>query len=265
MRTEGRTMTTSTVTVDGGPTTETRAAWGSWTLRATLGGTVFLLVSGLGILLGPFSKGAQVLVPAHTAGGLVLLLPLVLYLARHLKARLLDRFSHLWLLGIASGVAVVGASVTGVVLTAQAALGTRISYGWDLVHVVLGVAAVPILGAHLVTAVRRNRKGEGGYVRKCLLATCTIGTVLAIGSFAAGEQATSGPRRVALPGEYSYRYGSNPFLPSLARTDWQFRVDQDRRWVAFLKEIASKPGAAAPERIAPFLDAAVKAHAADLD
>ncbi|MFQ5845336.1 MAG: multiheme c-type cytochrome, partial [Planctomycetota bacterium] len=161
------------------------------------------------------------------------------------------------------GLLIVTAALSGVVLTVQAAFGTHISYAWDLVHIVGGCAVVAILAAHVLTAVRRNRPGEWPFVRRLLLAASGAGLVLSAVSFGVGESLADPSRRQPLPQDYSLRYGANPFAPSLARTDWLWRLDQERRWIAFLEELVAEPGRATPAHLADFLRAARRAHAAD--
>jgi len=241
------------------PTSETLAAWGSASLFTVLIGTVFLFVTGLVILLAPFGTGVQLTVLLHTAGGVIFLIPLVLYLVPHLKARWRDKFSHLVLLGWSSGVLMVAVVLTGIVLTVQAAFGRRIDYTWDLVHTVTGCAVLGVLGAHLITAVRRNRPGEWRFVVRRLVASTVLGGLFTAVSFVAGEQLSDPVQRQGLPEGYSLRYGDNPFAPSRARTDWLWRIDRDHEWLAFL---AAKP---APDAISEFLDRAKAAYAADSD
>jgi hypothetical protein len=247
-------------------TLETRQAWGRPSLRLSLGGLVFLLVSGLGVLLLPFSTGAQVLVLAHTLGGLLVLVPLAAFLAPHLRRHALAPPSHLMLLGWASGLLVAGGMVTGVVLTWQALFGTRIDPDWDWLHTVGGIAALPILGAHLVTAIRR-RAGERAYVTRRLAEALALGATLSVLCFVGGQGLIEAPRnRTALPADYGYRYGENPFAPSLARTDRLFRLDHDKRWEKFLDECLAQAPADDPqgdEALAGFLAKVDDVHAAD--
>ncbi|MGQ0613383.1 MAG: multiheme c-type cytochrome [Planctomycetaceae bacterium] len=244
--------------------TETREAWGKRSLRWTLALTVFLTATGLVILLAPFGTGAQVTVLAHTLGGILFLAPLGAYLGPHLARRWRDRFSHLVLLGWTTGAVLLAVLVSGLFLTVQALWGRRIGYAWDLVHTIAGCALPAILGAHLATTVRRNRRGEWRYVGSLIARVSALGLLFAAFVFGGGEGllAPAG-RRVKLPENYGLRYGDNPFRPSLARTDWLFRLDTDRRWVAFLEELAAEPEHATPEAIAGFLGAAERAHAAD--
>ncbi|MHC4952747.1 MAG: cytochrome b/b6 domain-containing protein [Planctomycetota bacterium] len=241
------------------PSRETQTAWGSTSLLWTLIGTAFLFLTGLVILLAPFSTGAQVTVLIHTVAGVVFLVPLLVYLIPHLKTRWRDSFSHLVLLGWSSGALMGAAVVTGIVLTVQAMFGRRIDYGWDLVHTITGCAVFGVLGAHLVTAVRRNRPGESSFVFRRLGATGALGLLFTVTVFVGGAQLEESQQRQALPEGYSFRYGDNPFAPSMARTDWLWRIDRDHEWLKFL---ASKP---TPDAVTEFLDRARKAHAADVD
>ena len=242
---------------------ETVAAWGRPSLRVTLAGFVFLLLSGLAVLLLPFSVGAQVLVLAHTVGGVLLTVPLVVYLVPHLARRWRDRWSHRLLLGWVSGVSVLAVWGSGLWLTAQALFGARIGSVLDLVHTVAGCAVVPVLGAHLATAVRSHRERETGYVLRRTAEALAAGLVVTWASWAAAGSWDAPRRRMALPADYGYRYGTNPFTPSLARTDWLFRADTDRRWVKFVEGLLADPTTATDERIAEFLEQAHAAHRGD--
>jgi len=238
---------------------ETATAWGSRSLRWSLALTTFLFVSGLVILCADFGRGAQLTVLVHTVLGVVFLVPLGLYLVPHLARRWRDRFSHLVLLGWMSGVTMTTAVLSGVVLTVQAAFGTRIDYGWDLVHTIGGCAVFAILPAHLLTSVRRNRPGEWSYVAGLLFRVAGAGVLLAVASFAGGALVAEPARRAPLPEGYGFRYGENPFAPSLARTDWLARLDADRRLAEFLGEVAADPAADVSE----FVAGAVRLHEAE--
>jgi len=229
---------------------DTQRAWGRRSLWWLLAGTVYLFATGLVILLAPFSTAAQMTVLLHTLGGILFLVPLCWYLIPHLKERWKDRFSHLVLLGWSSGVLMTAAALSGVVLTVQAAFMRRIDYGWDLVHIVTGCSVIAVLGAHLVTAVRRNRPGEWAFVRRMLVRTTVVGSVLTVVTFAAGGPLGQTKRRQPLPEGYSMRYGENPFAPSLARTDWLARVNEDQQWLEFLGELKDEFRA---DRVTDFL------------
>ncbi|MHC4452914.1 MAG: hypothetical protein ACYS0E_22700, partial [Planctomycetota bacterium] len=238
-----------------------RAEWLGASLRWTVAGFVYLLASGLVILLASFSTGAQISVLVHTLAGIAWLVPFIWYFVPHLARRWREPFSHLVLLGWLTGVLFVGTAISGVVLTWQAALGTRIDAVWDLVHTIAGCAAAPILVAHLITAVRRGKEGEWGFVRR-LLSTSTVGGCLAAAvTFGGGVLIDLQPTRKALPENYSLRYGANPFAPSQARTDWLWRLDEDQRWIDFLKDLEQRPDEEVVAQVASFLEGVEARHA----
>ena len=240
---------------------EIRQEWRRTSLSWTLAGFVYLFVSGLVILLAPFSTGAQISVLAHTLGGIAWLLPFFVYFLPHLARRWREPFSHLVLLGWMTGVLFVATVLSGVVLTLQAAFGRAIGPTWDLVHIIAGCAAAPILGAHLVTAVRRAKVGEPGFVRRLLVGTTVFGCVGAAITFAGGEFAAPAAPRIPLPENYSLRYGDNPFAPSQARTDWLWRLDEDQRWIDFLAKMGERTDADLMASIASFLEGVEAGHA----
>jgi hypothetical protein len=233
-----------------------RGDWGGWPLKAVLLGTAYLLVTGLVILLFPFGTGGQVSVLLHTLGGILFLAPLLVYLVPHLAARWRDKLSHLVLLGYTAGALLATVVLSGIVLTVQAAFGRRISQGWDLVHIISGCAVGAIIAVHLATAVRKAHRGEGRFAARLLLGTTAAGLLLAAATHVAGESLGALEPRQRLPAGYGFRYGDNPFAPSLARTDWLWRLEKDRAWTALLEELAADPTQATPEELLGFLEVA---------
>jgi Cytochrome c554 and c-prime len=232
-----------------------REGWGGWSLRTVLLGTFYLLVTGLVILLAPFGLAAQASVLLHTALGILFLVPFFLYLVPHLLERWRDKLSHLLLLGYMAGALLLTVVLSGIVVTVQAALGSRISYGWDLVHIVSGCAVGAIVVVHMATAVRKAHKGEGRFATKLVVGTAAAGLALSAGTWFCGALLPGSAVRQPLPEGYGFRYGDNPFAPSLARTDWLHRLEKDRALKTLLEGLAKDP-AAAPERTTAFVDAA---------
>ena len=238
-----------------------RDEWRRTSLRWTLAGFVYLFVSGLVILLAPFSTGAQISVIAHTLGGLAWLVPFFVYFVPHLARRWREPISHLMILGWTTGILFVATVVSGLVVTGQAAFGRRMGPTWDLVHTIAGCAAAPILGAHLITAVRRAKDGEWGFVRRLVIGATVFGFVGAAITFGGGELAAPDSPRMALPENYSLRYGANPFAPSQARTDWLWRLDEDQRWIDFLEDATARADEERADVVASFLEGVEAGHA----
>ncbi|MDH3498089.1 MAG: cytochrome c family protein, partial [Gemmatimonadota bacterium] len=208
-----------------GPRTE---EWRHKLLIAVSGLLLFETLTGLSIFLLPFSVSNQVMVLLHTAVGIVFLGPFAWYQLRHWLLYRPLRMSHVKLTGYFAMVATIVALVSGVVLTVQALWATRISYAWDLVHIVatfaLIAAAVPHVVVLIVRATRATEAASGGPV----LAAAKRGGVGSLVLMAALFVAVAlvaywyePPRLVnTLPDDYSYLYGADrPFAPSLARTN----------------------------------------------
>ncbi|NIW86530.1 MAG: hypothetical protein GWN09_08025, partial [Gammaproteobacteria bacterium] len=117
-------------------------------------------------------------------------------------------------------------AVTGVVLTLQALLGTRIGYGWDLAHLIGTFALLGAIGFHVGALFVRNLAGTtelSAHVRKAEkgFALRTAGVCVGYGLVVFGAAAMYEPVELnnALPEDYSLIYGEDrPFAPSLART-----------------------------------------------
>ncbi|MAE64793.1 MAG: hypothetical protein CMJ18_11045 [Phycisphaeraceae bacterium] len=145
--------------VGGGSGGDDAAARG-WASRLAGFVTAFLVIeslTGLWIYLAPFSVASQIQVLVHTAAGLVLLIPYLYYQARHLVVWFHQKPTAVMFLGYALMVMVLACSLSGVVLTWEAAVGPKRSPGWNLVHVVSGIAAFFLVVAHVLAAFLRRR------------------------------------------------------------------------------------------------------------
>jgi hypothetical protein len=211
------------------PTTPrfTTAEWQHRLLLCVTGLLLFETLTGLSIYLLPFSVPNQVAVVLHTVVGLVFVAPYAWYQLRHWRLYRALPMTHVMLTGYFSLVAGVAVTLSGLVLTAQALLGTRISYAWDLVHIISTFALIASVLPHvlsLVVLTLRGRKEELLQVRAAqkrlgwnsLLVTLALFAVLGLGVYAYPS-----PRLVnRLPEDYSYVLGPDrPFAPSLARTN----------------------------------------------
>jgi hypothetical protein len=193
----------------------------------------FLALSGLAIWLLPFSRAMQVTVLVHTAVALAVLVPVTWYCVRHWRLYRDHALTHIKLLGYLGVGIVAVCAVSGIVLTWQPVLGTRLDYLWRAIHRWSTVAIVAFVAAHLVAVWMRDRARRaadpGGAVRA---AARMFGRVSAVGSAAPfalvgiGLLAISAPDlQRAFPPDYELWQPTNPlykdnrtFAPSLART-----------------------------------------------
>ena len=202
------------------------AAWQERLLVAVSGLLVFETLTGLSMYLLPFSVPNQVAVLLHTAVGLVFVAPYAWYKVRHWRLYRERQMTHIKLTGYFAMVAAIALVVSGVVLSVQALIATRISHAWDLVHVVATFALLASVLPHVLMLVyyalhgraegaRELRQAQRRFGTHTLYATVALVAVVAVGAVAYH------PVRLVnrLPDDYSYLYGpGRPFAPSLART-----------------------------------------------
>jgi hypothetical protein len=214
----------------GQPTANEHARAGEWRkalLVAVAGLLVFETLTGLSIWLLPFSVSNQVMVLLHTVAGLIFVIPFVWYQMRHWRIYRRRQLSQDLLTGYFAMAATVVAIVSGLVLTAQAAFATRISYAWDLVHIVSTVALIVSIVPHVVVLLARTRRAPKGERATSLVSAqrrFALGTgLVAVALFAVVAVMATTYEPVAFnnefPDDYSYPYGEDrPFAPSLAST-----------------------------------------------
>ena len=207
-----------------------RSRAGEWQRRLLIcvsGLLVFETLTGLSIYLLPFSVPNQLMVLLHTTVGLIFMVPFAWYQIRHWALYRAMRMTHVKLTGYLSMAAVVVAIVSGLVLTVQAVFGTKIGYGWDLVHVIATFALIAALLPHILVLMVRALKARGSetlapifvaakrYTGATLRVAALPFVVLALLAYAY-EPVTLNSE---FPEDYSYLYGSDrPFAPSLAQT-----------------------------------------------
>jgi hypothetical protein len=199
--------------------------WRRRLLHAVSGLLVFETLTGLSILLLPFSVPNQMMVLLHTVAGIAFVLPYLWYQLRHWRHYRSLRLSHVVLTGYFAMVASLVLVVSGLVLTAQALFATRIGRAWDLAHIVatfaLVLAVVPHIATLVVRAVRAPAAGEA-----LLPATARYGRntgLVTAGLFAVIVALVLLYRPPTLVNrfadDYSYPFGKDrPFAPSLAST-----------------------------------------------
>ena len=195
---------------------------------------LFETLTGLAIWLLPFSISNQVIVLLHTVVGIVFLVPYAWYQARHWHLYRRRPLNHIKLTGYLAMAATATAIVSGVVLTWQALIGTRISYVWDAVHIVSTIAVIASALPHVLLIVARDLKARAAAAMQPVLraerafgVNVFILTLLFFGTVALGVFAYQPVElQTQLPDDYNYLYGSDrPFAPSLARTESGQAID----------------------------------------
>ena len=221
------------------PTELAIAGWRSKSARLVVAALFIEALTGLWIYLAPFSVAAQIQLLVHTLIGVALLVPCVQYLISHFLQWYRQKMSVAMVLGYGLAVVVLTCVVSGVVVTWQAAIETRMSVGWDLVHLVSGIAIVALLPTHLVVAFLRRRPAA---VRNPAFVPAIRGFVLWQGLSVVGVAAVvtvvalAWPvTRVQTPAPEGYtlssyvdqydEYRANLFAPSYARTESGMMID----------------------------------------
>ncbi len=205
------------------------AAWRSALVRWTLALFLFLGVSGVVIWVAPATSFAEGLTILHTLLGIAFLVPCLWYGTKHVRLVWRAPLSHVAIVGWISLVLLAATVVSGCVVTVQGAVGPRVSYAWDLVHTAGGIACTLLLPLHCVFAAARflrSRVSEEGRAGRAAAWTTTWRVAAATGALvvASAALAAAAPRidpAWKLPEDYGFKYGEQPFAPSLATT----RVD----------------------------------------
>jgi hypothetical protein len=202
------------------------AAWQERLLLCVSGLLVFETLTGLSMYLLPFSVPNQVAVLLHTVIGLLFVAPFAWYQLRHWRLYRERQMTHIKLTGYFAMAAAIALSVSGVVLSVQALVSSRISYGWDLVHVVATFALIAAALPHVLMLVYYALRGRAEGARELRLAQRRFGmrtlyVTAALVAFVALGALAYRPTRLVnrLPDDYSFVFGADrPFAPSLAHT-----------------------------------------------
>jgi hypothetical protein len=216
------------------------AEWRSRLAIATAGTLIFLTLTGLAIWLLPFSETIQVSVLLHTLIGLLFFAPVTWYCLRHWLLYRRHPLTHIKLLGYLGVFVLLGCAVSGLVLTWQPLMGTRISTLWRAVHQVTTVALVAFVVPHIVLIVLRDAKAKitealapiqaakrtyGRGLLHWVVFPCALAALLGYAYAPPGLQQE-------FPQNYEYWHAKNhlysknaPFAPSLARTPGNRPID----------------------------------------
>lgn len=214
------------------------AEWRSWLTSITAGYLLFETLTGLGIWLLPFGQLAQFSVLLHTAIGLVFLLPVSWYMARHWWVRRKGNLSHYQLLGYIAAALVAACIVSGLVVSWQGVVGPRMDYAWDLVHLATGIGLTVFVVVHVVTVVirkvnnpdarRRLLTARRAFYWRSLVGCASLLALCGLWMVAYTEPGQDH----SFPDDYSWRFGEDrPFAPSLARIDHSQWTSSVRRQV----------------------------------
>ncbi|MFQ5704740.1 MAG: multiheme c-type cytochrome [Gemmatimonadales bacterium] len=203
------------------------AEWQHKLLACVAGLLTFEVLTGLSIYLLPFSVPNQIMVLLHTVAGLIFVAPFLYYQIRHWLIYRATRLNHYKLTGYFAMLSTTVAVVSGIVVTVQAVFGLKISYAWDLAHIVATFAVIASALPHVLLLILRNVKGRQAEAIKVRAAEVrfVMGTLaLVVPTFAVLALAIYAYEPVKLtnefPDDYSYSLGPDrPFAPSLARTN----------------------------------------------
>jgi len=204
------------------------AKWHSKLMIWVVGILFFELISGLVIYLGSFSVTTQAFVVIHTALGLIVVIPYIIYQIRHWLSYRKNNLTQHKLLGyIAMGTAAITA-ITGIILSYEAVFLTRIIFLWDQIHIVATFAfllsVIPHIGLLLIRDYKATKeKKDNSLLKEEKAFGFRIPFVIAILiAFWALFIYASNPIEFNnnFPEDYQFTYGMNkPFEPSLATTN----------------------------------------------
>ncbi len=202
--------------------------WRSNLARTVSGFSLYLTLSGLCIFLLPFSVFNQHSVVLHTLGGVLFLLPFLAYSISHLKVYWKYPLTQSKFTGWVGGLMLIACVISGMVLTWEAVLGTKVTPFWVNTHIVTTFGVLFFAGHHVLTSAMRNRRktdvAHAAQVAGGIGSHRNIAAIFGIGGLAfTGVLAfliTPTTFVNQFPSEYNLDPydGKGPFAPSLAKT-----------------------------------------------
>ncbi len=195
-----------------------RTGWTTWISRLSGAALLFLTVTGLAVTFGPFHTLVQWGLLTHTVAGVLLLVPLAWYVARHWLDYRAYQMSSVVLLGYVSAAGLIVCLVSGIVVTWQGLLGLRMSWAWRQVHLISTFVAVGAAAPHIIQLLLRVFRVMPAASRYVIASSALGAAGLVV--VALLPLAYPDPQYVnEFPADYSYAFGKDrPFAPSLART-----------------------------------------------
>ncbi|HEX6202060.1 MAG TPA: multiheme c-type cytochrome [Thermoanaerobaculia bacterium] len=206
-----------------------RTGWTSLWTHVALGALLVEAATGLLVTFAPFHAAVQWGLLVHTVLGLLLLVPITLYVGVHWLDYKRYNLSDSVLLGYVGGVALLVCAVSGLVVTWQGLFALAMSPAWRAVHLYSTYVVLATVAVHVVLVLARSKAVKVARPATRALGYSSVGAGLAValGFGLAGLYA--GPSYVdELPEDYSYLYGEDrPFAPSLAVTETGGPLDAD--------------------------------------
>lgn len=206
--------------------------WGSRLAVFVAAFLVVQSVTGLWIYLTPFSLFGELQLLLHVFVGLLLVVPYVVYQIRHFLVWYRQKWTAVMMVGYLLTAMIVACMVSGMAVSWEAWFGPKLSYLWDLTHVISGIGASILIIVHLSLALFRRRI-IALKVPEFRLSVRRFGfraATIMMGSFvfvmAGVWLLVSPPVEFDIPADYSLssyvnqfeEYQGNPFAPTYART-----------------------------------------------
>jgi cytochrome c554/c'-like protein len=197
-----------------------RTGWASRLTRVAMWTLLVETVTGLAIRFAPFHPAVEWSVLVHTAIGVLTLVPLAWYCARHWSDYRRQAVSDVVFLGYVAVAALLVCALSGAVVTVQALFGTRSSMLWRNIHLISTFAVLAATLPHLALSLYRRWLAASPAASRTLLIYGGGGLAVALAGIVALPFLYSGSRYVnKFPSDYHFLYGKDrPFAPSLART-----------------------------------------------
>ncbi len=193
---------------------------------------VIQAATGLWIYLTTFSLLGELQLILHVAVGVVLLVPYVIYQVRHFLVWYRQKWTVEMMVGYLLTLMVVSCMVSGIVVTWNAWFGPKLSYLWDMVHVISGIATAILILAHIGMALIRRRVAARKMPEFALAvrrfgyrSAAIVGSSAVLVGFGVWLL-VSPPVEFDIPENYSLssyvdqfdEYKGNPFAPTYAQT-----------------------------------------------
>jgi len=224
-----------------GPKELAIAGWSSKWTAWVVGLLLVEMITGLWVLAMPFSVLAQVQLIVHTLVGVGLVVPFIIQQVQHVSAWYAQKASVDMVLGYASLVVTSICLISGIAVTAQTTLSTRLGACWDTTHMVSGVAATALISIHLGLVYMRRREQASKSAELAaaigLLARRAVGIgAVGVATVALASVLIPAPAAEFAPSaDYSLpsfaqdfeEYQGNIFAPTYARTESGMFVDPE--------------------------------------